>query len=90
MSHFGAVMPEHCSRLDHAWIQEQLESLPYRTRLKVAQAYDAVYQQTFDAETVSYRKENAARRAANIRLRIFISSFAAATVGATEQPPIAG
>lgn len=83
-------MPEHCSRLDHAWIQEQLESLPYRTRLKIAQAYDAVYQQTFDAEPVSYRKENAARRAANIRLRTFIARCAAATAGATEEPPIAG
>ena len=60
-----ADMPQEYSQADAEWIQQQLLSLTPAVRQKAIQRYAAVYQETFEAEPVSYRKENRARHEAN-------------------------
>ncbi len=81
-------MPTAYCREDASWIQEQLGTLPPGQRGKIALAYAEVYQEAFDAEPVSYRQENAGRRAANTRLRLFADRYARASVGHTQPPPL--
>lgn len=60
------------SRDDARWIRQQLERIPQRYRQKAVDGYSDAYQSAYDAEPIEHRKENAARFAANTRLRIFI------------------
>lgn len=83
-------MPESFSQADAEWIQGQLLSLTPAARQKAMQRYAAVYQETFEAEPVSYRKENRARHEANTRLRMFVRNHGRALQGYTTQPPLAG
>lgn len=75
---------------DEDWIQQQLLSLTPAVRQKAIQRYAAVYQETFEAEPVSYRKENRARHEANTRLRLFVRNHGRALQGYTAEPPLAG
>lgn len=83
-------MPTLYSQADAAWVQQQLLSLPPSLRRKVALKYAEVYEITFDAEPVSYRKENRARHEANVRLRRFVETHGRAIQGYTTQPSLAG
>ena len=83
-------MPSVYSQADAAWIQQQLLSLPPSLRRKVALKYAEVYEITFDAEPVSFRRENRARHEANVRLRRFVETHGRAIQGYTAQPPLAG
>lgn len=83
-------MPSRYSQADAAWIQQQLLGLPPSLRRKVSLKYAEVYEITFDAEPVSYRKENRARHEANVRLRRFVETHGRAIQGYTAQPPLAG
>ncbi|EAT7031322.1 hypothetical protein EGE69_22220 [Salmonella enterica] len=83
-------MPSLYSQADAAWIQQQLLGLPPSLRRKVALKYAEVYEITFDAEPVSYRKENRARHEANTRLRLFVRNHGRALQGYTAEPPLAG
>ncbi|MFS9417616.1 hypothetical protein [Citrobacter sp. C411] len=83
-------MPSLYSQADAAWIQQQLLGLPPSLRRKVALKYAEVYEVTFDAEPVSYQKENRARHEANVRLRRFVETHGRAIQGYTAQPPLAG
>lgn len=83
-------MPEVFSQSDSQWIQRQLISLSASVRPKAIQRYAAVYQETFEAEPVSYRKENRARHEANTRLRLFVRNHGRALQGYTAEPPLAG
>ncbi|MGK0736961.1 hypothetical protein ACSFCT_09245 [Yokenella regensburgei] len=83
-------IPTLYSQADAAWVQQQLLSLPPTLRRKVALKYAEVYEITFDAEPVSYRKENRARHEANVRLRRFVETHGRAIQGYTTQPPLAG
>ena len=76
--HYGA---------DAEWIQEQLQRLTPSVRPKIALKYAEVYQEAFESEEVTYRKENKARREANTRLRLFVNRYAAASEGITSRPP---
>ncbi|HFW5273479.1 TPA: hypothetical protein ACIBWY_004647 [Salmonella enterica subsp. enterica serovar Bullbay] len=82
-------MPSLYSQADAAWIQQQLLGLPSSLRRKVALKYAEVYEITFDAEPVSFRKENRARHEANTRLRLFVRSHGRALQGYTTKPPLA-
>ena len=88
--HHRTVMPESFSQADAEWIQKQLLSLTPAARQKAIQRYAAVYQETFEAEPVSYRKENRARHEANMRLRLFVRNHGRALQGYTAEPPLAG
>ncbi|WP_324251605.1 hypothetical protein [Photorhabdus bodei] len=85
-SHVQVSMPQHFYPDDGKWIQEMLLSLVPSTRGKALWWYAEVYQAAWDEEPVSYRKDNAARRAANIRLREFVRKHARASQGYTEKP----
>ncbi|WP_338139443.1 hypothetical protein [Xenorhabdus bovienii] len=80
------AMPSHFYPDDGTWIQETLAKLRASTRAKITAKYSEVYQSAWDSESVSYRKDNAARRAANIRLREFVTKYERAAQGYTAQP----
>ncbi|KLP91909.1 hypothetical protein [Enterobacter roggenkampii] len=83
-------MPSDFSKADSEWIRQQLLSLTPTARQKAIQRYAAVYQEAFEAEPVSYRKENRARHEANTRLRLFVRNQGRALQGYTAEPPLAG
>lgn len=82
-------MPKAYSPDDAKWIQEQLQRFTASARHKVVALYADVYQAAWDEEPVSYRQENAARRAANKRLRLHIAQYLRPSMGLTEKPPLA-
>ena len=84
------LLPSSYSQADSEWIKQQLLSLAPAARQKAIQRYAAVYQESFEAEPVSYRKENRARHEANMRLRLFVRNHGRALQGYTTQPPLAG
>ena len=84
------VLPEEHSQADADWIKQQLLSLTPAARQKAIQRYAAVYQESFEAEPVSYRKENRARHEANMRLRLYVRNQGRALQGYTAEPPLAG
>lgn len=83
-------MPSVFCLADSQWIGEQLQSLSMAAKQKAMQRYATVYQETFEAEPVSYRKENRARHEANTRLRLFVRNQGRALKGYTAEPPLAG
>ncbi|EBH0776661.1 hypothetical protein FJ854_13240 [Salmonella enterica] len=83
-------MPEIYGQADKDWIIQQLARLTPAVRQKAALRYAAVYQEAFDAQSVSYRKENRARHEANTRLRLFVRNHGRALQGYTAEPPLAG
>lgn len=84
------VMPDNHSQADSEWIKQQLLTLAPSARQKAIQRYAAVYQETFETEPVSYRKDNRARHEANTRLRLFVKKHSRALQGYTAEPPLAG
>ncbi len=84
------AMPALYCREDAAWIQDQLGKLPHGQRGKIAHAYEEAYRTAFDAEEVSYRQENAGRKAANTRLRLYVERYSRAGQGMTTAPPLVG
>ncbi|HGP0311735.1 TPA: hypothetical protein ACLE2D_002468 [Citrobacter freundii] len=83
-------LPGSYSQADSEWIKQQLLTLVPTARRKAMQRYAAVYQESYDAEPVSYRKENRARHEANTRLRLFVRNHGRALQGYTAEPPLAG
>lgn len=51
--------------------QEIINSLPYQYRRKAYDGWWEVFYQYYNAEKISYKKDNAGRFAANTRLRKF-------------------
>ncbi|MEL2243113.1 hypothetical protein PAS25_19270 [Leclercia adecarboxylata] len=84
------VMPDNHSQADSEWIKQQLLTLAPSARQKAIQRYAAVYQESYEVELVSYRKENRARHKANTRLRLFVRNHGRALQGYTAEPPLAG
>ncbi|WP_426576750.1 hypothetical protein [Xenorhabdus stockiae] len=82
------TMPSHFDPDDGTWIQEMLGKLRVSTRARVSAEYSAVYQAEWDKEPVSFCKSNAARRAANIRLREFVVKYERAAQGYIEKPKL--
>lgn len=79
-------LPEFHHPGDAAWIQEMLLQLSPGARNRALVAYSAVYQERWEAEPVPYRKDNAARREANKRLREYVRKFNRAMQGYTADP----
>ena len=57
---------------DKKWVLEQVRALPYSMHNKAIEGYQAAYKAAHDAEPTDHKKSNAARRAANTRLREFV------------------
>lgn len=85
-----SLLPSAFHQADAEWIKQQLLCLTPTARQKAIQRYADVYQETFEAEPVSYCKENRARHEANVRLRKFVETHGRAIQGYTTQPPLAG
>ncbi len=84
------VMPTVFCREDGPWIQKLISDLPRGQQEKIAVAYAEAYQEAFDAEPVSYRQENAGRKSANKRLRLYVARYSRAGNGFTSPPPLVG
>lgn len=67
---------QHSSE-DARWIKQQLERIPQRYRQQAMDGYSEAYQSAHDAEPAIHRKENAARFAANTRLRKYVDKVLA-------------
>ena len=61
---------------DQKWFREQLAKLPTAYIKQAKEGYQAVWEATYEAEPIEHKKQNAARRAANIRLREFVERVA--------------
>lgn len=61
-----------CHSHDRRWVAEQIGKLPPKYRSKAQSGYEAAYIEAAEAEPMEHRKENAARFAANSRLRLFV------------------
>ena len=60
------------------------------TRSKAQMAYSDVYQEHWELELVSYRKDNKARHEANSRLRQYVRRYSKAMQGYTSAPLLVG
>lgn len=81
------LLPSVYASADEEWIKQQLLSLTPAARQKAIQRYAAVYQESFEAEPVPYRKENRARHEANVRLRRFVDAHGRALQGIRPSHP---
>ena len=57
---------------DQQWFREQLAKLPAAYIKQAKDGYQSVWKSAFEAEPIEHMKQNAARRATNIRLREFV------------------
>lgn len=78
------MLPENRFSHDDTWIKERFDELCGLTSwgyaLKVMQKYSDAYQEAYEKEPVSYRKDGAARYEANTRLRLLIKSMSAKVI----------
>ncbi|EQB4330064.1 hypothetical protein ACYJ2D_000011 [Providencia stuartii] len=87
MNHIHNIpMPKYHFRDDAKWIQEMLLQLSPSARNRALVAYSNVYQEFWDAELISYKKDNAARKKANARLREYVRKYSKAMQGYTSAP----
>ncbi len=66
------MLPQHMHDHDEKWIKGMLERVPFEYQPKVCSGYDAIYREAYQAELVDHKKINAARKAANERLRVYL------------------
>lgn len=79
--------PKNAHEHDVEWITEKVMALTPQMRFKAVDGYDSVFKQAFDSEPLEQKKSNAGRRAANIRLRMFVEKFYKASQGYCVAPP---
>lgn len=79
-------MPEYYFSDDVRFIQNMLNQLPIVLRTKACLCYAEVYKNTWETEVISYRRDNTARRQANIRLREFVRKQQRSLRGYTAEP----
>lgn len=60
---------------DAQWYSEQIKSLPVPLQRKAKDGYAQVWLDAYDAEPAEHRRSNAARRAANTRLREYVEKI---------------
>lgn len=57
---------------DKAWVMEQIKRIPPEHKAFAWGRYQLVYKEAYNKEPIEHKKSNAARRAANTRLRHFV------------------
>lgn len=57
------------------WVNDHIAPLGAKARAKALKGWQQVYDETYAAEPIEHKKQNAARRAANIRLREFVGKL---------------
>lgn len=80
--------PQRCLDSDKDFIGDQLLMLPVMAQFKAREGYSRIFEAAYDAEPIEYKKENAGRRAANIRLRVFVQRNARYAAGLVDSPYI--
>lgn len=65
------ALPLNHSERDAEWLEGVLLQLSSGHQVKACSAYSEIYIETYDAEVIEHKRENAARFAANTRLRKF-------------------
>lgn len=74
-----AILPEHHHEGDRAWLKEQFSNLAQlsgtRQAESVADKYSAAYLVAHQEEPIPQKKDGAARREANTRLRQVIKNL---------------
>ncbi len=60
---------------DKQWFREQLAKLPAAYIKQAKEGYQSVWEKAFEDEPIEHKKQNSARRAANIRLREFVEKI---------------
>lgn len=60
---------------DKKWCNAMLDKLPTKYKVMAMKGYAEVYEQAYKDEPYPVKKEGAARRAANTRLRHFVSKI---------------
>lgn len=60
-------------KLDEKWYHEQLRKVPMLYKQKATEGYRKVWIEAYEAEPEEHKKENAASRAANLRLSEFVN-----------------
>lgn len=81
-------LPKVFNDVDRDWIFKTLQTLTFNERQRAIIKYVEVYREAYDKENLYYKKENAAGRAANIRLRQFAVKCAAKRNEEVRNPPI--
>lgn len=66
------MLPEHHHPHDSAWIMARMMRVHPSKRTAIASAYSTAYKAAYDAEPMDAKKDNAARFAANTRLRKYV------------------
>jgi hypothetical protein len=66
------TLPVNHSDRDAVWLSEQLLKLKPQHRITACVGYSQAYTEAFTLQDVEHKKENAARKAANTRLRHFV------------------
>lgn len=67
------MLPERHHPADTKWIKSQLDKLPPDARAKAVLGYAAVYMDAWDEiDSFELRKDNHARRTANLRLLDYV------------------
>lgn len=82
------TLPSVYNEIDKNWILETLRKLEFRERNIAVIKYAKVYQEAYELEPIGYKKENAAGRAANTRLRIYASKCIAKRSEHVTKPPV--
>lgn len=85
----NTLMPDSYfpDRDDIEFIQQMLSVLPINARNKARMEYAIVYQEWWEKELISFRKDNTARHEANTRLREYVGNVHKAIQGYTKEPP---
>lgn len=68
------MKPVCCVKDDETWFLRLLGQLPQKLRPRALKGYDEAYKEAFDDEPISHKKDNAGRRAANIRFRKYVEN----------------
>ena len=75
MSYYGkpkVTLPVWHSEKDAQWLTEHLLKLHPQNRITACTGYSQAYREAFESQSVEFKKENSARKAANTRMRKFV------------------
>ena len=67
------TLPANHHDHDADWLESELLKLHPRDQIYASTAYSGIYSQTMNTESVEHKRINRARRAANLRMREFVS-----------------
>lgn len=81
-------LPRIYNEIDKNWITETLFKLEFTERQKAVIKYAEVFKEAYDNEEISYKKANAAGRAANSRLREYAAKCLAKRTERVSKPPV--